>query len=49
MKLPIVDLPNWAINLNTQFFVIRLFLYTRIGVESTNAIPVSSPEGINSL
>ena len=49
MKLPIVDFSNWAINLNTQFLVIRLFLYTQIGVESINTIPLPSPERINSL
>ena len=38
-----VDLPTVAIPLKTLLFLIRLFLHTRKGVESTNDIPVQFP------
>jgi hypothetical protein len=46
MKLnhPIVDFPVVATPLKTLFLDIRLFLQTRIGVESTNEIQVHSPK-----
>jgi hypothetical protein len=39
-----VDLPVVATSLKTLFLLIRLFLQTLIGVESTKEIPVQLPK-----
>ena len=44
MKQPIVDLPVVARPANTLLALIRLFLQTRIGVESTKLMPVHFPK-----
>jgi len=41
-----VDFPVLAIPLNTLFRLIRLFLQTLMGVESTKEIPVQLPMNI---